>query len=115
MFIESLFVPETGCQGLHISQHFSKWGPMKPVSLSFSFFYFDLFIYFYFWLRLHAGFLELQRAGATPCCLTRASHCSGFSCCGAQALGTWASEVERWALNVWLRALEDGLDSCAWA
>ena len=24
-------------------------------------------------------------------CCARASHCGGFSCCGAQALGTWAS------------------------
>ena len=24
------------------------------------------------------------------CCSVRASHCSGFSCCGARALGAWA-------------------------
>ena len=27
-------------------------------------------------------------------CDTRASHCSGFSCCEVQTLGTWASVVE---------------------
>ena len=40
---------------------------------------------------LHAGFLQLQRAGATLHCGAWASHCSGFSCCGAWALGAWAS------------------------
>ena len=42
---------------------------------------------------LCAGFLQLRQAGATLHCSVRASHCSGFSCCGAQALGTWASVV----------------------
>ena len=36
---------------------------------------------------LHAGFLQLWRAGATLCCCTRASHCGGLSCCGAPAPG----------------------------
>ena len=31
--------------------------------------------------------------GATLCCGVRASHCGGFSCCGAQALGVRASVV----------------------
>ena len=44
-------------------------------------------------LLLRMGFLQLQRAGATLCCGARASHCGGFSCCGAQALGAWASVV----------------------
>ena len=35
----------------------------------------------------------LRRAGAPVCCGARASHCSGFSCCGAQALGARASVV----------------------
>ena len=42
---------------------------------------------------LCAGFLQLQRAGATLCCGARASHCSGFSCCGARALSAGASGV----------------------
>ena len=42
---------------------------------------------------LHAGFLWLRRAGATIRCGAQASHCSGFSCCGAQALGEQASVV----------------------
>ena len=31
--------------------------------------------------------------GVTLRCSTRASHCGGFPCCGAPALGTWASVV----------------------
>ena len=42
---------------------------------------------------LHAGFLQLRRAGAALRCGVRASHCGGFSCCGAQALGTRVSVV----------------------
>ena len=42
---------------------------------------------------LRAGFLSLQGVGATLCCSARASHCSGFSCCGARALGARASVV----------------------
>ena len=32
-------------------------------------------------------------SGATLRCSVQASHGGGFSCCGAQALGTWASVV----------------------
>ena len=42
---------------------------------------------------LHAGFLWLQRAGATLCHRAWVSHCRGFSCCRAQALGVRASAV----------------------
>ena len=35
----------------------------------------------------------MQRAGATLHCGAWASHCSGFSCCGAQALDVRASIV----------------------
>ena len=42
---------------------------------------------------LRVGFLQLRRAGATLRCSARASHCSGFSCWGAQALGVRASVV----------------------
>ena len=50
---------------------------------------------------LHVGFLQLQPAGATLCCGAWASHCGGFSCCRARALGTWASVV-----------VAQGLSSC---
>ena len=62
--------------------------------------YFILFIYFIYLFfgcvgssLLCAGFLQLRQAGATLRYGARASHCGGFSCCGAQALGMWASVV----------------------
>ena len=43
----------------------------------------------------------------------RASHCSGFSCCGARALGTRASVVAARRLSICgLRAVEHRLSSC---
>ena len=66
----------------------------------------NLFILFtYFWLHwvfvLCTGFLQLRRAGTPLRCSARASHCSGFSCCGAWALGARASVV-----------IAHGLSSC---
>ena len=59
-----------------------------------SFFFFFLF----FWRGdcigfslLPVGFLQLPQAGATLHCGARASQCSGFPCCGAQAPGVRAS------------------------
>ena len=47
-------------------------------------------LFIYFWLHwsslLRAGFLQLWRAGATL-------HCVVVACCGARALGAWASVV----------------------
>ena len=37
--------------------------------------------------------LVAASGGATLCCSERASHCGGFSCYGAQALGAQASVV----------------------
>ena len=62
---------------------------------------------------LHMGFLQLHRAGATLRCGARASHCSGFSCCGARALGAQASVVVAHGLSScgsW--GLERRLSSC---
>ena len=41
----------------------------------------------------HTGFLWLWRAGSTLRCGAQASHCRGFSCCRARALGVQASVV----------------------
>ena len=41
----------------------------------------------------------MWQAGATLRCGARASHCGGFSCCGARALGVQASVVV--ALGLW--------------
>ena len=58
----------------------------------FCFFY--KFIYLIFGcvgsLFLREGFLQLRRAGATLHRGARASHCSGLSHCGAQALDVQA-------------------------
>ena len=82
---------------------------------SFSFFFFFknlsflfIYVFIYFWLRwvfvaVHG--LSLVAAGATLRCGVWASHCRGFSCCGARALGVWASVV-----------VARGLSSCgSWA
>ena len=76
-----------------------------------------LFFKFYFWLHgsslLLAGFLQLGRAGATLRCCAWASHCGGFSCCGAQALGTRATVVVAHGLSsCGSQALEHRLSSC---
>ena len=73
-----------------------------------------LFIFGCVWSSLlHAGFLQLHRAGATLRCGARASHCSGFSCCGARALGARASVVVAHGLNsCGSQALERSLSSC---
>ena len=59
---------------------------------------FYLFIYLLIFgcagsLLLLMGFLQLRRAGAALGYSAWASHCSGFSCCVARALGAWASVV----------------------
>ena len=79
-------------------------------------------ILFYFYLfifgcvrssLLCVGFLQLWRAGATLRCSARASHCGGFSCCGARTLGRRASVVVECGLSsCGLRSLERMLSSC---
>ena len=64
-----------------------------------------------------AGFsLVAASAGVTLHCGVRASHCGGFSCCGARAVGTQASVVAALGLSsCGSRVLEHRLSSCAWA
>ena len=66
---------------------------------------------------LCAGFLELWQAGTSLCCSAWGSHCGGFSCCGARALGTQASVVvARGLSSCGSRALEHRLSSSGkWA
>ena len=67
---------------------------------------------------LRAGFLQLRRVGVTLRCGAWASHCGGFSCCGAWALGAWASVVAARGLSSCrMQALEcTGFSSCGvWA
>ena len=49
------------------------------------------------------AFSSCSEQGATLGCGARASHCGGFSCCGAQALSARASVVAA-----------RGLSSCGW-
>ena len=42
---------------------------------------------------LHRLFSSCSEQGLLSSCGVRASHFDGFSCCRAQALGTWASVV----------------------
>ena len=63
--------------------------------------YISLLIYLFIFNLLAAlglrccarAFSSCWRAGATLRCGAQASHCGGFSCCGAQALGARASVV----------------------
>ena len=52
---------------------------------------FKFYLFIYFWLCWHfvaaRASLQLQKVGAALCSGAWASHCSGISCCGTQALG----------------------------
>ena len=62
---------------------------------------------------LRAGFLQLRQVGATLRCSAQASHCGGFSCCGALALGAQTSEVVvRGLSSCGSQALGHRLSSC---
>ena len=81
------------------------------------FFFFNLFIYLFIGCvrssLLRAGFLWLRRAGATLCCDAWASHCGGFSFCGAWALGLRTSVVVAHGPSSFgVQALERRLSSC---
>ena len=62
----------------------------------FTFFFFNeglinLFIWLcWVFVAARGLFSSCGNWGATLRCGARASHCGGFSCCGAWALGTWA-------------------------
>ena len=69
-------------------------------------------------VAMHRLCLVPETAGHFPAAESaRASHCGGFSCCGAWALGTWASVAVAHGLSScssW--TLEHWLNSCgAWA
>ena len=62
---------------------------------------------------LRVGFLQLWQVGAAFHCGAPASHCGGFSCCGARALGVRASVGVACRLSsCGSRALERRLSSC---
>ena len=55
---------------------------------------FNLICLFYFWLPWFFvalyGLSLAPVSGGPLCCSEQASHCTGFSCRGVQAIGTWA-------------------------
>ena len=64
-------------------------------------------------LRAVCGLSLVAVSGSTLCCSVRASHCGGFSYCGAQALGMRASVVVASGLSsCGSRALERWFSSC---
>ena len=92
------------------------------------YFYFDLlpfkinkfiylFIYFYFWLHwvfvAACGLALVAASGSYFWLWCWASHCCGFSCCRAQALGSQASVVvAHGPSSCGSRTLECRLSSC---
>ena len=93
---------------MSLSQKFKFFYVLKTIVVLFYLFIF-LINLFMAALGLHccADFLQLQRAGATLRCGVRASHCGGFSCCRARALGTRASVVVAHGLQqLWLAGLQ---------
>ena len=85
-------------------------------SVSCSNFFLNLFI-IYFWLCwvfvAACGLSLVVASGATLCCSARASHCSGFLCCGACALGGRVSVVMAHGLSsCGSRTLEHRLSGC---
>ena len=95
---------------LHFMLGFSSWPQgcfCVACQLRF-FFFFNLF-----WLHWVVGCLQLRQVGAILRCGARTSHCGGFSCFRAQALGAWASVVVACGFSsCGSRDLECRLSSC---
>ena len=95
---------------LHL--HLFVFHPLPLPLLLLTLLFINLFLFIYFWLRwvfVNVRGLSLVAAsrGATLRCAAQASHCGGFSCCGAPALGAWASVVmARGLSSCGLRAVE---------
>ena len=54
-----------------------------------------IYLFIYFWLHwvfvaAHGLFSDCGERGLLFVGGARISHCGGFSCCGAQAVGVWA-------------------------
>ena len=95
------------------------YGTVTLVCFSFfSFFKKKIYLFIYFWLHwvfvaARGLSLQLWQVGAALYCGAQPSHCDGFSCCGAWALGARASVVVACGLSsCGSRALERRLSSC---
>ena len=87
----------------------------EAASLFFFFLSFFLFNYWLRWVFFAAFRLSLWQTEATLHCGAQASHCSGFSCCRAQAVGARASEVVAHRLRCLVAYgifLDQGLNPC---
>ena len=131
MFIAVLFIitpnqkqPDVFLMGKQINDGTSiQWITIQQQKgINYYYYYLNKFIcLIYFWLRwvLVAArrFSLVAVRGAPLRCSARVSHCGGFSCCGARALGVRASVVVACRLSsCGSRALERRLSSCgAWA
>ena len=74
----------------------------EPMKMWFCFLKKNLFISLVLWagsLLLPGLFSNCHKCGLLLSCSARASHCSGFSCWGAQAVGAWASIAAPHGLN----------------
>ena len=72
---------------------FASWFLEKAVCISYMAEPTLVFFFFFGRIRsslLRAGFLYLQRVGATLHCSAWASHCGGFSCCSFSCYRSWA-------------------------
>ena len=97
----SLSVDPQGQNNFHINAKMI----FMLTSNEYTFFFFSFFFGCVGSSLLRVGFLQLWQVGA--------SHCSGFSCCRAQALGAWASVAAAHGLSSCSsRALERRLSSC---
>ena len=85
---------------------------LQNKNFTFPFFKINLFIYLFIYLFLAVlVFVAVCRLSLVA--VGGASHCCGFSCCGARALGAQASVVVAPRLSsCGLRALELRLSSC---
>ena len=81
--------------------------------------FFNKFIYFIYLFLAALGLVAARRlslvaaSGATLRCGAQASHCGGFSCCGAWTLGAQASVVAARGLSsCGSQVLQRRLSSC---
>ena len=85
--------------------YFSSLAPM-PRSRVCLFVFLQIFYFIYLFILFFGAALGLR-------CSAQASHCGGFSCCGAWTPGVWASVVVALGLrSCGLQALESRFSSC---
>jgi len=78
---------------------------------------FWVFFLFALGLLLRTAWFSKFSSFTTLSCGAQASHCGGFSCCGAQALGTWASvDAAQGLISCWFssRRLMDSRTQTQW-